>query len=307
VSVRLSILIYHRVLAAPDPLFPGEVDARRFDAQMRVLRRYFRPLALPQALEALARGELPGRAVAVTFDDGYADNLERAQPIAARHGVPLTVFVASGYLDGGIMWNDAVIEAVRRTARDRLDAAAENLAPLPVGSIAERRAAIESILKTLKYLPQDERERRARALADRAGVELPRDLMLSTDALRRLRRAGATIGAHTVSHPILTRLSAAEAREQMRAGRARLQSLLDDPIDLFAYPNGKPHEDYDASHARMAQELGFSAALTTAWGAASAASDRYQLPRFTPWDPSPARFGLRLLASRLKAPPPPLT
>jgi hypothetical protein len=65
-------------------------------------------------------------------------------------------------------------------------------------------------------------------------------------------------------------------------------------VRLFAYPNGKPNQDYAADHARIARELGFTAAVSTAWGAASAASDPFQLPSFTPWDRSRMRFMLRM-------------
>src|SRR5437764_61689 len=122
--------------------------------------------------------------------------------------------------------------------------------------------------------------------------------MLTSEALRSLRERGVAVGAHTVSHPILTRLSAEDARAEIAAGRKRLEELLDEPIDLFAYPNGKPLQDFTIEHSRLVQALGFRAAVTTAWGAASKASDLFQLPRFTPWDRSPLAFALRLLRYR---------
>ena len=115
---RLSVLIFHRVSAAQDPLFPGEIFAEQFAALMSHVASRFRVLALRDAVQALAQGTLPARAMAITFDDGYADNLEIAAPILQRHRVPATVFVATGYLDGGCMWNDLVIQALRATQRD---------------------------------------------------------------------------------------------------------------------------------------------------------------------------------------------
>lgn len=103
------------------------------------------------------------------------------------------------------------------------------------------------------------------------------------------------VGAHTISHPILTRLSPAAAFDEMRGGQQRLQEILDEPVTLFAYPNGVPNQDYTAEHARMARDCGFVAAVSTAWGAASARSDRYQMPRFSPWDETRWRYGARLL------------
>jgi peptidoglycan/xylan/chitin deacetylase (PgdA/CDA1 family) len=112
---RLSILIFHRILAAPDALLPDELDAARFDAVCGWLRRWFNVLPLDEAVRQLAAGDLAARALSITFDDGYADNHNVALPILARHGMCATFFVATGFLDGGRMFNDTLIEAVRRT------------------------------------------------------------------------------------------------------------------------------------------------------------------------------------------------
>jgi hypothetical protein len=81
----------------------------------------------------------------------------------------------------------------------------------------------------------------------------------------------------------------------MADGKQALEALIRAPVRTFAYPNGKPGQDYLAEHAAMAREIGFAAAVSTSWGAASKASDSFQLPRFTPWDRNDARFVLRLL------------
>jgi peptidoglycan/xylan/chitin deacetylase (PgdA/CDA1 family) len=103
-----------------------------------------------------------------------------------------------------------------------------------------------------------------------------------------------SIGAHTVSHPILRTLSSAAARAEIAEGKAVLESIIADRVELFAYPNGKPGVDYDVEHVAMVRSLGFSGAVSTAWGAARAGDDRYQVPRFTPWDRGRNWFALRL-------------
>ena len=157
----LSILIYHRVLAQPDPLFPGEVDRVLFERQLRLLRRFYTPLPLPQALQRLQDGSLPPRAACITFDDGYADNAEHALPLLQRHGLHATFFIATGYLNGGQMWNDRVIEAVRHATAATLDLGDLGLGPLPLANMAQRRAAIGHVLGKLKYLPFEQRQRLA--------------------------------------------------------------------------------------------------------------------------------------------------
>src|SRR5438067_10198380 len=106
VSQRLSILVFHRVLPQQDPLFPDEMDAQRFDKLLALLKSCFNVVSLRDGIDGLRRGKLPSRAVCITFDDGYADNAEIALPILQRHGMPATFFVATGFLDGGRMFND---------------------------------------------------------------------------------------------------------------------------------------------------------------------------------------------------------
>jgi peptidoglycan/xylan/chitin deacetylase (PgdA/CDA1 family) len=109
------------------------------------------------------------------------------------------------------------------------------------------------------------------------------------------------IGGHTVNHPILARLDPAQARREIADGKEALEALVGSPVRSFAYPNGKPGQDYLAEHARMAREIGFDAAVSTSWGAASQASDSFQLPRFTPWDQGHGRFVLRMLQNMRRA------
>jgi peptidoglycan/xylan/chitin deacetylase (PgdA/CDA1 family) len=292
---RLSVLIFHRVVPEPDPLFPGEVDARRFDQILKCVGAIFNVLPLDVTVDCLARGDLPARALAITFDDGYADNHDVALPILQKHGMNATFFVASDFVDGGRMWNDTVIESVRRFGGSDLDLSAIGLGRFSMQTVADRCAAIDSLLGQLKYRPAAERTALVESVAAVAQVSLPNDLMMSSAQIRALRAAGMIIGGHTASHPILARLSDEDAFDEIAAGKRRLESILDERIAFFAYPNGKPGRDYLASHATMVARAGFSAAVTTAAGVARSGCDPFQIPRFTPWDRSKWRFGLRML------------
>ena len=308
-AARLSVLIFHRVLEAPDPMFPGEVDARQFDEIVGWMRNWCNVLPLDEAVNRLTAGSLPARAAAITFDDGYADNHDQALPILQRHGLSATFFIATGFLDGGRMWNDTVIEAVRRFNGDRIDLQGmdgfppDATAVWPAGSIAERRHVIESIIGKIKYAAPDQRLALANAVSSRLHVKLPSDLMMTSQQVRDLRREGMQIGAHTHNHPILAKLAPEAARLEISRSKQALQDLLGESVDLFAYPNGRPGQDYNAQSVSIVRELGFIAAVSTAKGVATRRSDLFQLPRFTPWDRTRARFGLRL-ASNLVAPAP---
>lgn len=267
----------------------------RFDSILSWLGRWFNVLPLSDAAARLKRGTLPSRPLCITFDDGYADNFTNALPILQRHGMTATFFVASGFLNGGIMWNDTIIESIRRTGTSMLDLRAIGLGTIQTKSENEKRSAIDQIIRSLKHRPMNERSRLSRAIAEIADVQLPEDLMLTSDQLRGLRRAGMEIGAHTAHHPILARLDADDARTEIVSGRQTLESLLGESVSLFAYPNGKFPSDYTLEHAALAADLGFDAAVTTVPGASRQGDDVFQLRRFTPWDQGRMRFGLRLL------------
>lgn len=292
---RLLVFIFHRVLESADPILPDEPDATRFEQIAGWIRSWFNVLPLDRGVDMLREGTLPTRAAAITFDDGYADNLTVALPILQRHGLPATVFVAPGFLNGGCMWNDMVIEAVRHCRMERLDLSAFGLGVHALSDLPERRQAVDSLLPLLKYRPIAERLALARTIIQAAGVELPRALMMTSAQVSEFHAAGMQIGAHTMTHPILSSLPEQEARREIADSRDWLEALIGSRVELFAYPNGGPGTDYRATDVDLVREIGFKAAFSTAWGAARAGDDLYQLPRFTPWDRARHRFGLRLL------------
>lgn len=292
---RLLILIYHRVHADPDPMLPGEVDAERFDSQMGLLRRYCHPMPLADGVAGLRAGKLPPRAVAVTFDDGYADNVTVALPILQRHSIKATFFIATGFLDGGRMWNDTVIEAVRRAAGGELDLRVLDLKVEPLGDPAARGALAEKILRKVKHLHPTARLAKVEALKVQVGASLPGDLMMTSAQLCRLSDAGMLIGAHTINHPILCTLSDEEALAEIRDSRSRLEQITAQSVMVFAYPNGRPDVDYTRRDRDLVESLGFDCAVSTASGAATTRSDLFQLPRFGAWDREPERWLARLL------------
>lgn len=297
---RLSILIYHRVLREADPLLPDVVDAARFESQMESLGSLFNFLPLSEAVQRLKMGALPARAACITFDDGYADNVEVALPILKRHKIPATFFIATAYLNGGIMFNDKVIEVIRRLEWDRLDLSGMGLGVRALGNLQQRRETVGDLLAALKYKALEERQAIMDGIIDSARLALPSDLMMRTDQVRTLSDAGMEVGGHTVNHPILAGLEMASARKEIEEGKARLEEITGKPVKLFAYPNGIPTRDYLPEHVRMVTELGFDAAVSTAKGVAKRGCDPFQLPRFTPWDIPLARFSCRLAGNLLQ-------
>ena len=234
---RLSILILHRVLPVPDALDPYAVDAPYFDAMCGWMKQAFKVLPLDEAVRRLRSGTLPARAAAITFDDGYADNHEVALPILQRPGLSATFFVATGYLNGGRMFNDSVTETLRRAAGPAIDLRHTLLGDLGqhgLDSADARRTAIEAVLKTVRHFPVDQREAFCAELQQRAGVaQLPTDLMMTDEQVRGLHRGGMVVGAHTVRHPMLARLDDMAALAELSGSRAALQDMIGAPVALM--------------------------------------------------------------------------
>jgi peptidoglycan/xylan/chitin deacetylase (PgdA/CDA1 family) len=171
-----------------------------------------------------------------------------------------------------------------------------------ITTAAQRRQVIDLLLPKVKYLGLAQREAFLAKLMERARcARLPLDLMMRSDQVVQICRAGMEIGGHTVSHPILCSVADDVAKAEITGGRERLESLLDKRVDLFAYPNGVPSRDYDERHVAMVRALGFRAAVSTAAGVATLASDIHQLPRYTPWASTQAGWNARLLRVRMQA------
>lgn len=197
------------------------------------------------------------------------------------------------------MWNDSVIECLRATTEATLDLEVFGLGRLPVAEASDRRAAIEQLLPRIKYLQLAQREEAiARLQAITEVTHLPPQLMMRAEQVRELHLAGMEIGAHTVRHPILASLTPGEAEIEIGESKRSLEAMLDAPVQVFAYPNGKPGQDYTAEHARLVEQLGFRGAVTTARGVAQTGDDLFQLPRYTPWGNALPVWSMRLLTNR---------
>src|SRR5574338_854149 len=166
---KLTILSYHRTLTTPDSILHDAIDLAGFERHMTFLAEEFNVLPLSEACELLSRGKLPARAVAITFDDGYADNEKVALPILKRLRLPAAFFIATGFMDGTVMFNDVVIETVRNAKAGVYD-----LSPFGCGTHnllddKTRRQAADAIIAEVKYLPTFERQAKVEGLASTLG------------------------------------------------------------------------------------------------------------------------------------------
>lgn len=268
------ILTYHGLLPGDDDrydfLSANFVSAAAFERQIAWLARHYRLLPLREIVEAFERGgSLPARAATVTFDDGFANNFRLAFPILQRLGVPWTVFLTTGKVGvaGAQLWTERVKRAIYLTPRTSASFGIPGLAPQTLRGAAERECAARTVLSHLKRAPVDERNRLVSRIERTCGrpaisaAEAVRYDFLTWDEVRTMAAAGVEFGSHTVSHPILSTLSAPELERELADSKRTIEAELGRECYAFAYPNGQPG-DYGERERNALRRLGYRCALS---------------------------------------------
>lgn len=300
------LLMYHRV--SPSGVDPWRLNVTpgHFAQHLDVLRRCAHPITLGQLVQACRAGRLIDRSVVVTFDDGYANNLHTAKPILERFDIPATVFVTTGYTgrDGEFWW-------------DELDQLLLHAAPLPpelhltlrgttrhwaLGPAAwegqdltqtaskaipgTRLGFFHDVWKALRAVPEEVRRDALDQIGSWSGrtpVTRPTHRPLTCDESVQLADGGLVeVGAHTVTHPLLTDLLPIEQKREIHKSKTDLEAVIGHAVTSFSYPFGQCGPDSVA----LVRESGFAGACTGKEETCWRHSDPYQLPRFgvKDWD-----------------------
>ncbi|QYN34472.1 polysaccharide deacetylase family protein [Pseudonocardia sp. DSM 110487] len=291
---RLLVLGYHNIESTWFwPSRPGAGIAT-FARQMRVLHRIANVVPLEDALDALAAGRpLPPRAVALTFDDGYRDNLELAAPVLRGYGMPATIYLVPGFLSGEQhAWWERLGWAVGRARARRVRLDGQELV------LGDDGAALRTVETLVKRMTHDERMNAVERLVEDlrpSGEYRADELFLDWDAARGLVPAGMTVGSHTLSHAILGRETAADQHVDLRESRRVLQRELSAEVATLAYPNGT-RDDYDDATFAAAREAGYSHAVTAWGGPVSADAPPFEITRtMVSTSTSAPRFAAKIL------------
>ncbi|MBI2216437.1 MAG: polysaccharide deacetylase family protein [Candidatus Rokubacteria bacterium] len=294
-----QVLTYHRVNDEADPFFPA-VRTAVFEEHMAYVARTYRVLTVEEAHEGVRRRMLPRGALAITFDDGYRDNLTHAAPILARYGLPATVFVATGFVGGAeVPWFDRLALAFKETREQAITTAWGDTFALT--TVQERLDALARVITYFKRLPDDHMRREADRLLGALGVTGRgrfKNLMLNWDDVHALTGLGFSIGAHTVNHPILSRVCAERAWTEIIGSRTMIRAACGRLPKAFAYPNGYAG-DYTETVKHMVREAGFSCAVTSRFGLNTLRTPAFELRRGGPWEEHLPTFAVKLAAYRL--------
>jgi peptidoglycan/xylan/chitin deacetylase (PgdA/CDA1 family) len=293
------ILMYHRVAEARQDCFDIAVAPQRFDDHLRYLTGLGWVVPLADIL-------IPTKTlqVAITFDDGYADNATTAAPLLSEAGLPATFFITTGRMGGQHFW------------WDRLSAGLVTDYPKPTGidvTVGGRdlwlalddqqacRTSLAFLHQRLQPLPPDEILTVVGELLDRLEAPPPPDdaLTMTPEQVLALDAMPLVdIGAHTRTHLQLGGQHPSLQREELQGSMADLTSLLRHPVSSFAYPFGDP-PSVGAEAPRLAREAGYALACSTTHGAVKRRSDRYVLPRLNvrDWEVSELAAQIRAVSS----------
>uniref|UniRef100_B8HRB0 Polysaccharide deacetylase n=1 Tax=Cyanothece sp. (strain PCC 7425 / ATCC 29141) TaxID=395961 RepID=B8HRB0_CYAP4 len=296
--------MYHRIADLSLDPWGLAVSPHNFAEHLQVLRQQAHPLTLAQLVQAHQQGQVPDRAVVLTFDDGYLDNFQTALPLLEQQDIPATCFVTTGYTGQGreFWWDELarlLLQPIQLPPELTLTLAAQTqtwpLGPAASSSPATRQqerqykaweaptgsrlAFYYAVWSQLRSLTDTQQQQ---ALADiRTWTAAPSspgpEGGMALEHLIALDRGGLiTIGAHTVTHPLLSAQSHDRQLEEIQGSKQTLEDWLNHPVSYFAYPFG----DYGPETVRLTREAGFACACTVESRPAWRGCDLFELPRF---------------------------
>lgn len=295
-QVKPLILMYHRIADYQPDYWGLGVSPARFEEHLRVLRRTRHPLPLAEFVRNLTVGTLPANAVALTFDDGYADNLVAGLPRLVAADIPATVFLATGYLDqpGPFWWDELANFILLERGPKHFEVVIKGQsmffdlgtawspgtnADTSVALPQIRHAILEAIYQPLRRLSEEDRRATMTGLRsifaprdDRARLGRP----MTREEVRTLAAsAHVKIGAHTVSHPMLPQIEAANCQHEIITSKLACEAIVGAPVTEFAYPFG----EFNNETREMVKAAGFSFACSTKRTPVNESSDVFALPR----------------------------
>lgn len=265
-----AVLAYHSALEQPAPFSIWQhMEKQQLESQLAWLSRHCQCISVSELMAGLASKQLPKNAVAITFDDGFANNLHVVLPMLEKYRIPATFFIVAGFIDSGrLMWPEVVACILSATRRSSIQFDGKQFL---IGSVAEKTAAYKVLARYMKLTLPAQLQAELRALADAA--EVTEESMLAQPLAHQVRMMSwqelqtlasselVEIGAHTINHHPLSAISDAEVEFEMTSAKKLLEQKIG-AVRYFAYPYGGP-QDYHPHHRQIIVDAGYQAAFTT--------------------------------------------
>lgn len=287
----LLVFNYHRI---GDPqgqlfdhaLFSATID--EFDAQVRFLKKHYDVIGVDEINDAVQ--DHSAATVMITFDDGYRDNFESAFPVLQAHNAQAVFFITSGFLDHHpVAWWDEISWMIRASSQSQLEVnhlegAHSSLDTVSIATADDRAAAIQQLLLAFKTLPEQQTADFLEQLGEATGTgRCPRDVAeqvwMTWEMVREMHRVGMSIGAHTVTHPVLANCNPERQHFEVSESKRRIEQELGSPVTAFSYPVGQPHSFTEETRAIL-RDSGFAWGFSFYGGYCTAAhNDPFDLKR----------------------------
>lgn len=287
-----AILAYHSIAERPqltDHIFGASTSQAQFEDHMKTLARKFRPVRLEEVVEFATTGrQLPPGAVAVTFDDGFADNYDVALPILNHYGIPASFYIMVNAVENGILpWYCRLRFAFHATNKMEWKGPA-NGRTFRLDAPEERRAALNLAWDTGAKQTGSIQDRFIAGVEEALGTEpvnAPHGFMMTWEQVLGLRKAGHTVGAHTLSHPNVAQVSASEASAEIVESKKRLEGKMGEPIEHFSYPHPALNPCWSSQTLEITRAASYKSAVLTTPGQVRAGDEPLALKRLnTPSD-----------------------
>lgn len=265
---------------------PGYTSRASFSAQLDHLRKHYRVMSLAELIQCQDKGgQLPANTIVITIDDGYEDFYSIAFPLLKQSGLPATLFVTTGFVDGRLwLWPDKISWMLAQINDIKVSVSVGPIQLEPVILDPNARALYwQRVIDTLLTLPDVEKHRIIEGMADQLDLELPGEApeqfrSCNWQQLGEMQQAGIEVGGHTVTHPSLGRVEEKQARAEIVLCGSALNKHLGPGIRTFCYPNGTI-DDFTPRVERIVEEAGFIGAVT-AFDDCNGVSSRFAMRRF---------------------------
>ena len=293
------ILNYHRVNDFKDPFTIDSVSVTDFDNQMRYLSKNYHVLSLNDIYDRVSHHiPLPNQCLAITFDDGYADNYDFAWPILKKYDLPATIFLTAGCIDGQVpLWFDQVLSAFKTTAIKKFECPVTGTV-FDIQTREQKLYTAHVMLEQLKQKDIDHRNKIAADILHELGISKTDKLhntstLLTWPQVKKMSVNNISFGSHTMTHPILACLTEEDLEWELAASMKLISENISKKVPFLAYPNGK-NKDFTENAVQAVRQAGYKAALTTEPDTNTLSSDPFTWGRYKPWQDQVAQFSLAL-------------
>lgn len=284
---RFYIIPYHMIVDKPNGFYP-ETSTSDFEKQIVHLAKNYKIISLDEIVNRIKNRSPLRRCVAITFDDGFRDNYEIAYPILRKYNIPATIFLTTGYIDSeAAPWFIKLRYIFMQTAKTHFNLShnGTNIS-FSMRTRDEKFAASDRAMAYLKNFPDAERLPLLDRLCDELEVNDFQgldNLMLTWDQIREMTENGISFGAHTVNHPVLSRIPLDKAEREIRQSKETIEAKIQKPVASFAYPFGKKLQ-YSPAIFPILRDFEFKCAVTTELRQNTHNVNLFELNRPVPWE-----------------------